>query len=122
VLLGVAGCAPAVVAPPTGSMWAFFTDIDPALGPRAVIYTISQVACENERRSRLASPTPCVPVTVSSGTGYYAVALPSHFDASLPGGAIGTLDRGRCEKLRSDLFRAYSAMGDCLPVAVQRAR
>jgi hypothetical protein len=118
LLLG--GCATAAIPPPTGSMWAFFTDIEPTLGPRAMIYTISQVACERERQQRLASPTPCVPVVIGPGTGYYAIALPNHFDATLPGGGIGTLDRDRCERLRTDLFRSFSAMGDCQPVAVRR--
>ena len=115
-----AGCATAGgLPPPTGAMWAFFTDTELTLGPRAVVYTISRVACETERQRR-AEPAPCVAVTVGPGTGYHAIALPSQFDASLPGGGIGTLDRDRCERLRMDLFRAFSAMGDCRPVAVTR--
>jgi hypothetical protein len=113
----LAGCATAEPPPPTGSMWAFFTDSEVTLGPRAVVYTISQVACEIERRRR-AAPASCVRVIVSPGSGYHAIALPIQFDASLPGGGIGTLDRDRCERLRMDLFRTFSAMGDCRPVAV----
>jgi len=117
----LAGCAPVAALPtPTGAMWAFFTDAELTLGPRAVVYTISRVACEAERQRR-AVPAPCVAVTVSPGTGDHAIELPSQFNASLPGGGIGTLDRDRCERLRMDLFRAFSAMGDCGPVAVTRA-
>jgi hypothetical protein len=100
-------------------MWAFFTDTELTLGRRAVVYTISRVACEAERQRR-SVPGACVAVSVSPGTGYHAIALPSQFDASLPGGGIGTLERDRCERLRMDLFRAFSAMGDCRPVAVTR--
>jgi hypothetical protein len=123
VLLAVAGCAPVVRPLPTGSVWAFFTDTDLTLGPRAVIYTMSYVACETERQRRIGSTSSaCVSVVVGPGTGYYAIALPSQFDATLPGGAIGTTDRTRCEQVRMDLFRAYSAMGDCEPVSVKGAR
>lgn len=119
----LAGCATgAAIPPPTGAMWAFFSDTDLIMGPGAVTYTTSQVACEAERQRRLPAPPACVPVVVSPGTGYYAMALPSQFDATLPGGGVGTRDRDRCERVRMDLFRAYSAMGDCQPVAVQRAR
>lgn len=119
----LAGCATgAAVPPPLGSMWAFFSDADLVMGPGAMTYTISQVACETERQRRLPVPPACVAVVVSPGTGYYAIALPSQFDATLPGGGVGTRDRDRCERVRMDLFRAYSAMGDCQPVAVQRAR
>lgn len=114
-----AGCATAGLPPPTGAMWAFFTSDELQLGPRAVVYTTSQVACETERQRR-ATPTPCVRVTVGPGSGYYAMALPSQFDATLPGGGIGTLQRERCERLRMDLFRAFNALGDCQPVAVTR--
>ncbi len=117
------GCATrAAVPPPMGSMWAFFSDTDLVMGPGAVTYTISHVACEAERQRRLPVPAACVPVVVSPGTGYYAIALPSQFDATLPGGGVGTRERDRCERVRTDLFRAHSAMGDCQPVAVQRAR
>jgi hypothetical protein len=119
LLLALTGCATAVPAP-TGPMWAFFTDGDPRLGPRAIVYTPSEIACENMRRSRLGDAGACVPVVVSPGDGYYAVALPSQFDASLPGGAIGTIDRERCERVRGDLFRAYAAMGDCEGIDVRR--
>lgn len=112
------GCATAEVVPPSGPMWAFFTDSDLRLGPRAVVYTTSQVSCEAERLRRTLPPATCVRVIVSPGTGYHAIALPSQFNASLPGGGIGTLDRERCERLRMDLFRAFSAPGDCRPVAV----
>jgi hypothetical protein len=120
VLLGIAGCATVGRPPPTGPMWAFFTDADTMLGPRAVIYTTSPVACETERRRRIGSSTACVRVVVSAGTGYYAVEVPSQFNASLADGGIGTIDRDRCERLRANLFRAYSGMGDCQAVAVQR--
>jgi hypothetical protein len=116
----LAGCATRTLPPPTGAMWAFFSDADLIMGPGAMTYTISQVACEAERQRRLPIPPACVPVVVSPGTGYYAIALPSQFDATLPGGGVGTRDRDRCERVRTDLFRAYSAMGDCAPVAVRR--
>jgi hypothetical protein len=118
----LAGCATAEVSPPTGSMWAFFTDADLTMGPGAITYTTSQIGCEAERQRRIPPPPACVPVVVSPGTGYWAIALPSQFDAALPGGGVGTRARDRCERVRMDLFRAYSAMGDCRPVAVQPAR
>jgi hypothetical protein len=121
-VLAFLGCATVGPPLPTGSMWAFFTDADLMLGPRAVIYTTSQVACETERRRRVEYSAACVQVVVSPGTGYYAVSLPSNVDVSLPGGAtFGTVDRERCERLRTALFRTYNAMGDCEPVAVKRA-
>jgi hypothetical protein len=61
-----------------------------------------------------------VEVVVGPGSGYYAIALPSQFDATLPGGGVGTRDRDRCERVRMDLFREFSARGDCQPVAVRR--
>jgi hypothetical protein len=116
----LAGCATGTLPPPTGVMWAFFTDTDLTMGPGAVTYTSSQVACEAERQRRLPPPAPCVQVVVGPGSGYYAIALPSQFDTTLPGGGVGTRDRDRCERVRMDLFRAFSAMGDCQPVAVRR--
>ena len=116
-----AGCTTVGFPPATGSMWAFFTDADLMLGPRAVIYTTSQVACETERRRRN-EYAECARVVVSPGTGYYAVSLPGNLDASLPGGVtFGTVDQVRCERLRTSLFRTYNAMGDCEPVAVKRS-
>ena len=114
----LAGCATTAVPPPTGPMWAFFTDSDLRLGPGAVVYTTSQASCEAERLRRALAPVTCVPVIVSRGTGYHAIALPSQLNASLPGGGIGTLERDRCDRLRMDLFRAFSAKGDCQPVSV----
>jgi hypothetical protein len=125
LLAAVSGCATREYAPsPTGGMWAFFTDTDLALGPRAVIYTTSPVACETERRRRNELNAACVPVVVARpGTDYYAISLPSNVDPNLPAGVtFGTIDRDRCERLRMTLFRAYSgALGDCERVAVRRA-
>jgi len=122
-LLAATACAtpgPSVTA--TGAMWGFFSDSDVMLGPRALIATSSQVACETERRRRIDASSPCAQVVLSPGTGYFAIALPSNVDDALPGGAtFATIDRDRCERLRTDLFRAYRAMGDCEPVSVRRA-
>jgi hypothetical protein len=120
-LLVFVGCSTVGFPPPTGSMWAFFTDADLVLGPRAIVYMTSQVSCEIERRRRLEYTQACAQVIVSAGTGYYAVSLPSNVDAALPGGAtFGSLDQERCERLRTTLFRSYNTMGDCGPVAVKR--
>jgi hypothetical protein len=123
VLSALAGCASAPLPTPIGSMWGFFTDAEPNLGPRALVYTSSRVACESERRRRVDVVSPvCVPLTVTAGTGYYAIALPFQLTLNLPDGAVGTLERERCEKLRTDLFLSYSAMGDCVPVEVRQTR
>jgi hypothetical protein len=120
-LLVLAGCTTMGVPPSTGSMWAFYTDADLVLGPGAVIYTSSQISCEIERRQRAEFTLPCVQVTVAPGTGYYAVSLPGNLDAARPAGAtFGTVDQDHCERLRTQLFRTYNAMGDCEPVAVKR--
>ena len=124
VLSTLAGCATSgPISPATGSMWGFFTDTEPNLGPRALVYTSSRVACESERQRRvgITSPT-CVPLTVTPGTGYYAFPLPFQLTLNLPDGAVGTLERERCEKLRTDLFRSHNAMGDCVPVEVRQTR
>ena len=81
LVLGVVGCAPVGLPPPTGSQWAFYTDTDLVLGPRAVIYMDSQIACEMERRRRVGADTaPCVAVTITPGPGYYAIELPANID------------------------------------------
>jgi hypothetical protein len=101
-------------------MWAFFTDSETVLGPRALVYTRSEVACERERRQRLETP-PCVQVVVGPGTDYYALGLPSEFDASLPDGAIGATDRDRCGRYRALYMLRYSQVGECEPIGVKRA-
>jgi hypothetical protein len=101
-------------------MWAFFTDSDLVLGPRALVYTRSQVACEQERFSRRQA-VPCAQVVVGPGTDYYVLALPSEFDASLPDGAIGATDRERCDRFRSLYMLRYTLVGDCEPVGVKLA-
>lgn len=123
VLLGITGCATLEFgrarppSPPTGSMWAFFTDSEVVLGPRALIYTKSQVACERERLLR--SDKPCVQVVVGPGSNYYALGLPSEFDASLPDGAMGSTDRDRCGQFRTLRMLRYSQVGECEPIGVK---
>ena len=120
-VLGLAGCASMSRAPETGPMWAFFTETDLALGARGVVYTSSQVECETERRHRVNFGTPCVAVIVTPGEGYYAISVGGSVDLSRPVGlTFGAADLERCEWLRSDLFRAFNARGDCGPVAVKR--
>jgi hypothetical protein len=122
-VLDLAGCAPMTRAPETGPMWAFFTETDLALGPRGVVYTSSEIACETERRQRVNFGNPCVAVIVTPGEGYYAISLGGNVDLSRPSGiTFGAADRERCEWLRSDLFRAFNARGDCESVAVKRVR
>jgi hypothetical protein len=125
LVLALSGCAaPMGQPPPTGPKWAFYTDTNLTLGPRAVVYMDSQVACENERRRQLgASTDACVAVTVSAGPGYYAIELPSNVDSAIPGGAtFGSLDLQKCERFRNDLFRAFSSVrGDCGSVSLRRA-
>lgn len=120
-LLTTAGCLTLErpPAPPAGVMWAFFTDTDVVLGPRALVYTRSQVACETERRRRVEN-APCVQVVVGLGADYYAMGLPSEFNASLPDGAIGATDRDRCERRQTDLVRTYRFLGECQPIGVKR--
>lgn len=119
--LGIAGCVTIgrPSSPPTGLTWAFFTDADIVLGPRALVYTRSLVACETERRRRIEN-APCVQVVVGPGTDYYALGLPSEFDASLPDGAIGALDRDRCGRFLATFIRTYKRVGDCEPIGVRR--
>jgi len=121
-VLGLAGCITMPSrAPETGPMWAFFTQTDLALGARGVVYTSSEIACETERRRRVNFGNPCVAVMVTPGEGYYAISLGSNRDPANPGGiSFGAADLERCEWLRSDLFRAMNARGDCGPVAVKR--
>jgi hypothetical protein len=124
VLLGITGCATLErtrpPSPPTGVVWGFFTDLDLVLGPRALVYTRSRVACESERLRRSDKP-PCVQLVVGAGTDYYALGLPREFDASLPDGAIGATDRDRCGRYRALYTRGYSVVGECEPIGVQRA-
>ena len=122
-VLGLAACASMSVsrAPETGAMWAFFTQTDLALGARGVVYTSSEIVCETERRQRVNIGNPCVQVIVTPGEGYYAITLGGNVDLTRPTGiTFGAADRERCEWLRSDLFRAFNARGDCGPVAVKR--
>ncbi|HEU4367127.1 MAG TPA: hypothetical protein VFV05_02730 [Methylomirabilota bacterium] len=118
----VAGCVTLErpPSPPTGSMWAFFTDTDVVLGPRALVYTSSLVACETERRRRVEN-SPCVQVVVGPGTDYYALGLPSEFHVSLPDGAIGAIEYDRCGMLQATFIRAYRVVGRCQPIGVKRA-
>ena len=118
---GLAGCVAVgrPPSPPTGLMWAFFTDADLVLGPRAMVYTRSLVACETERRRRIEN-APCVQVAVGPGNDYYALALPGEFDASLPDGAIGTTDRDRCGRFLATNLRTFWRAGDCQPIGVKR--
>src|SRR5688572_19053600 len=122
LILGVTGCSAIELArprsPSAGTMWAFFTDSDLVLGPGALLYTRSQVACEQERRGRFHAP-PCVQVIVGPGADYYVLALPSEFDASLPDGAIGATDRERCGRFRALHMLQHALVGDCQPVGVK---
>jgi hypothetical protein len=122
LLPGISGCAgmvrSQVVSPPTGPVWALFTDRELVLGPRAVIYARSQIAREKERLQRNARA--CVQVVVGEGTDYYTLGLPPEFDASLPEGAIGSTDRDRCGRFRSLHMLRYSLIGECEPFGVKR--
>lgn len=124
LILGVVGCSGIQLASPrspsTGPVWAFFTDTDVVLGPRALIYTRSQVACEKERHRRLHT-TPCVRVVVGPGADYHVLALSHEFDVRLPDGAIGATDRERCVRFRSLSMLGYALIGDCEPVGVRLA-
>jgi hypothetical protein len=121
-VLGVAGCAHVGLAPqpspPSGPAWAFFTDRDLTLGPNALVYTRSLVACEQERLRRFETNR-CVQVTVGPGTDYYALGLPTELDTSLPDGAIGAVTRERCEQFRALHMIQYSRVGDCEPIGVK---
>jgi hypothetical protein len=123
MLVGIAACAgierARLSSPPTGPMWALFTDFELVLGPRALIYTRSRVSCEKERLQR--NEKPCVQVLVGEGTDYFALGLPPEFDASLPDGAIGSTDRDRCGRFRSLHMLRYSLVGECEPIGVKRA-
>jgi hypothetical protein len=125
LMLGVAGCSGIQLArprtPPTGLMWAFFTDSDVVLGPGAITYTRSQVACERRRYQRPDDP-PCVQVVVGPGSDYYVLALPSEFDVALPDGAIGGTDRDRCGRFRTLHFLRHTLVGECEPIGVRRAQ
>jgi hypothetical protein len=48
-------------SPAVGTVWAFFTDGEVVLGPRALVYTRSQVACEEERLRRALLVLPVLP-------------------------------------------------------------
>jgi hypothetical protein len=126
VLLGVAGCATLELersrstSPPTGPMWAYFTDAEVTLGPRALIYTRSQISCEKERLARNQHP-PCVSVLIGPGNDYYAIGLPKEFDATLPDGAIGARDRDHCVRFRALNMLQYHYVGECEPIGVKRA-
>jgi hypothetical protein len=121
-LLAIAGCA--TIGPPptpaTGRMWAYFSDSDITLGPRAIIYTRSRVSCEMERRRQIENPPACVEIVVGPGTDYYALALPIELDAALPDGAIGSTERRRCEQQQATYIRTYRLVGDCQPIGVKR--
>jgi hypothetical protein len=123
LILGLVGCSAIELArprsPSNGTMWALFTDAELVLGPRALVYTRSQVACEQERLRRNAGP--CVLVVIGPGTDYHALALPSEFDASLPDGAIAATERERCGRFRALYMHEYRLVGDCEPVGVKFA-
>jgi hypothetical protein len=122
-VLVLAGCAGIEMArPPSprmGAMWALFTDDDIVLGPRAMLYTRSQVACEQERLRRLERA--CVPVTIGPGSDYYALGFPQELDIQFPDGAIGSTDRDRCGRFRALHMSQYRLVGDCEPIGVTRA-
>jgi hypothetical protein len=124
LIVGVVGCSAIELArprsPAIGMMWAFFTDGEIVLGPRALTYTSSQVVCERERLRR-PDARPCVRIAVGPGTDYYVVALPSEFDASLPDGAIGATERERCGRYLSLYLLRYPLVGECEPVGVKVA-
>jgi hypothetical protein len=125
-LATVGGCATLEVerarstTPPTGPMWAYFTDRELTLGPRAIVYTRSQVSCEKERLARNIFSA-CVAVIVGPGDDYYAVGLPKEFDATLPDGAIGATERDRCVRYRALNLLQYHYVGECEPIGVRRA-
>jgi hypothetical protein len=125
-LLGVSGCATLEIeraratTPPTGPMWAYFTDRELTLGPRALVYTRSQVSCEKERLARNLF-SPCVSVMIGPGDDYYAIGLPKEFDAALPDGAIGATSREHCVRYRALNLLQYHNVGDCEPIGVKRA-
>jgi hypothetical protein len=126
VFLAATGCTTLGVertrltSPPTGAMWAYFTDRELTLGPRALVYTRSQVSCEKERLARNIY-SPCVSVIIGPGSDYYAIGLPKEFDATLPDGAIGARDHDHCVRHRALNLLQYHNVGECEPIGVKRA-
>jgi hypothetical protein len=126
VLLAVTGCATLELertrptSPPTGGMWAYFTDRELTLGPGALVYTRSQVSCEKERLARNIYSA-CVWVIIGPGTDYYAIGLPKEFDATLPDGAIGARGLDNCVRFRALNMLQYYNVGECEPIGVKRS-